>query len=298
MDFELIKKVDEINCTLLKGVSQPLVSVVITTFNRPQYLREAMQSVLAQVYRAIELVVVDDASDPETRQAVESFRDPRIRYIRNDRNLGSAESLNQGLRAATGTYVAILDDDDLWLSEEKLSRQVAFLEANPEYVLVGTNVVVVDFETGKEIVRSRASSNDEDIKKNFLLVNPIAHSSVLYRREAAVRVGGYDVVLDRGKDYDLWLKLARKGKVTVLPDYFLKYREVPVGGKARNALAMRAKDAKFKLRVVWRHRREYPHAARALATELCRLGLFVALIRFPRVAQKLASLRGVSAFVR
>ena len=298
VDFGLIKKVDEINCALTGGASRSLVSVIITTFNRPAYLREAMAGALNQDYRNFELIVVDDASGPETRQMVESFRDPRIRYVRNDRNLGSAESLNRGLRAAAGTYVAILDDDDLWLSEGKLSRQVAFLEANPDYVLVGTNVVVVDFETGKEMVRSRASSNDEDIKKNFLLANPIAHSSALYRREAAMQAGGYDVLLERGKDYDLWLKLARKGKVTVLPDYFLKYREVPVGGKARNALAMRAKDAKFKLKVVWRHRREYPHAPRALATELCRLGLFVALMRFPLVARKLASLRDVSAPAR
>lgn len=270
----------------LKDIPKLFVSVVITTFNRPAFLKEAITSVFEQDFNNFELIIVDDCSPGiETQKAIKSFNDKRIKYIKNKINLGGAISLNVGLNNSKGKYIAILDDDDLWIAKEKLSLQVKFLEENPDYVAVGTNSVVVNYDTGKEIVRSKAPYDDASIRENFLLLNPIAHSSVLYRRDAALKIGGYDKVLPRGKDYDILLKLGEIGKLAVLPDYFIKYREPSFG--QRNILEKKSKDANVKIRMIWRHRKNYPYAVKALIIEVYRYILFSLLKPFYKIIRKI-----------
>lgn len=285
-DFTLLEKVDEINKRLMKITPKPLASVIITTFNRPALLKEAITSVLQQDFNNFELIIIDDYSPgSETQKAVEGFNDKRIRYIKNQTNSGSTASLNNGLNAATGKYVAILDDDDVWISKEKLSQQVKFLEENPDYVLVGTNAVVVDYDSGKEIVRSKASYDNETIRQNFLLSNTITHSSILCRRSATSKAGGYDKTLARAKDYDLLLKLGKIGKLAVLSDYFVKYRESSWNQK--NILETKARDTKFKIKVIWRYRKDYPYAVKALTREIYRYTLFILLRPFYKIIRKI-----------
>lgn len=260
----------------------PRVSVIITTFRRPRFLREAIGSVLSQSFGDFELIVVDD--DPtgvETAEIVFSFKDSRIVYVKNGKNLGSARSLNVGLRQARGEYVAILDDDDVWLSSEKLKEQFDFLEKYKKHVLVGTNFIAVDSASGKEIVKSRIPATDGELRKNFFKNNPFAHSSVMFRKETAVSVGGYDEALPRGKDYDLWLKLAKKGKVAVLKEYFLKYREA--GFEDRNLVKQRYEDAKWTFIVMRRHRREFPNTFLPLMFQWFRYSIFKLLLNFPAI---------------
>ncbi len=109
------------------------VSVIITTYKRPDYLREAIDSVLKQSFKDFELIIIND--DPEGKEVEKILmlqRDPRIIYIKNKENLGGAKSLNIGLKRAKGEYVAILDDDDAWLSRDKLERQISFLDNNSD----------------------------------------------------------------------------------------------------------------------------------------------------------------------
>ena len=128
------------------------VSVIITTYKRPDYLRQAIESVLKQTFKDFELIIVDD--DPESQnleKVILSYRDPRIIYIKNEENLGGAKSLNVGLKVANGDYIAILDDDDVWLSEDKMEKQVKFLDENPDYIIVGTSSIEVDHESETEV---------------------------------------------------------------------------------------------------------------------------------------------------
>src|SRR3989344_5646213 len=142
----------------------PKVSVVITTFRRPTYLKGAIASVLKQDFKNFEVIVVnDDPTDVETDKVISSFGDSRIIYIKNKKNLGSAKSLNVGLETAKGEYAAILDDDDEWICKDKLSRQKNFLDNHPEHVLVGTKVVVVTYEGDKEIIRPNLPGNDGEL---------------------------------------------------------------------------------------------------------------------------------------
>jgi len=259
---------------------KPKVSVIITTFNRPELLREAMKSVFSQDFSNFELIVVDDASPAkEIEEVVRSFSDPRINYVKNVNNLGSAKSLNVGLKAARGEYVAILDDDDVWLSNAKIGKQVKFLDENQDCVLVGTNVVVVDAESDKEIIRTNHPFTDGELRKIIFQNNPFAHSSVMFRKKAALAAGGYDETLPRGKDYDLWLKLSKIGKISVLPDYFLKYREGSF--LSGNILRQRYEDAKWTLEVMKRHRHDFPNTPFPYRRQWLRFVTFKFLLRAP-----------------
>lgn len=258
------------------NMPQPLVSVIITTCNRPQLLRGAIASVLIQEGVDFELLIIDDSSPgDETRTIVEGHPDPHIRYIRHVKNRGSAESLNTGLQESKGRYIAILDDDDEWIIKDKLSKQVEFLCDHPDHVAVATNVIVIDYTTDCVLVKSDTSHFDSDIRRNFLLSNPMTHSSVLYRKDVALAVGGYDLSLPRGKDYDLMLKLGMRGKLHILPDYAVRYRESTFAN--RDVITLRLQDTLAKIQVIMRHRRQYPAAVRALTREGVRFCIFFLL---------------------
>jgi glycosyltransferase involved in cell wall biosynthesis len=234
------------------------VSIIITTYKRSNYLREAIESVLAQNFKDFELIVVnDDPVGHEAEKIILSFNDPRIVYLKNEKNLGGAKSLNVGLKRAKGDYVAILDDDDVWLSKDKLQKQTKFLEENPEYIIVGTSSINVDGKTGKEISRYMGKLGTNNIEKFLLTRVPFAHSSVLYRRKVIVSVGGYSEDLPRAKDIDLYLKIFKLGKFGFLKECFIKYREVSLG--AKDIIKKRCLDSFFYKKVIYRHRKDFPY---------------------------------------
>lgn len=116
------------------------ISVVMPTFNTPvEFLEEAVNSILAQTFRDFEFIIIDDCSTDDSRFYLDSLRDERIRLIRNPENLGVTKSLNIGLKAATGKYVARMDSDDISLPT-RFEKQFAFMERNPDVVLCGTNI--------------------------------------------------------------------------------------------------------------------------------------------------------------
>ena len=106
-----------------------LVSIIMPAYNCDRFIREAINSVLAQTYTAWELLIVDDCSTDNTTDIVGQYTDPRIHYLRNEQNMGAALTRNRALREAKGRYIAFLDSDDLWLPE-KLEKQIAFMEQN------------------------------------------------------------------------------------------------------------------------------------------------------------------------
>lgn len=262
-------------------MKSPTVSVIITTHNRPALLKKAIQSVLNQDYANFELLIIDDASSgTETAHIIAQFPDRRIRCIKNASQLGSTNSLNIGIKESKGKYIAILDDDDEWIIKDKLSKQTVFLETHPHHVLVSTNVIVTHYDTDVLLVKSNAPRLDEKIRNILLFSNPIAHSAVLYRKDAAISVGGYDPSFPRGKDYDLWLKLGIKGKIEILPDYAVRYREST--SVQRNIIEIRLKDTQAKILVIRRHQNFYRRASFSLAREYIRLLIFRTLYLFTR----------------
>jgi glycosyltransferase involved in cell wall biosynthesis len=200
----------------------PLVSVIIPTYNRSQLLKRAIQSVLKQTYQDYELIIIDDCSKDNTTEIINQFKDNRIKYNRRTINSGGSLIPRQdGIKLSTGIYIAVLDDDDFWHDKNKLEFQIKYLEDNPSCVMTGTDAVAVNGEI-KIIANHHYPKSYSEIKEKLLLQNWFFHSSVVYRKEILIKVGGYPP-LDGGyysnfiNEYELWLKMGMVGEIVNLP---------------------------------------------------------------------------------
>jgi len=251
----------------------PKISVVIITYNRARLLPEAIESVLSQSFKDWELLIVDDASTDGTESVVKKYidKDERIGYYKNESNIKISRSRNRGLELARGKYIAVLDSDDSWCDVEKLQKQYDFLEQNADFVLSAGGVIVIG-DNSQEIKRYLKTSTDEDIRSGILAQNPIVHSAVMYRREIALSSGGYDVALNTAEDYDLWLRIGRKGKMYNFSEYFVRYR---IHGN-NISIIDRRESMKCNLELVRKYRYDYPNFWRAWLRRKIRLwGYFI-----------------------
>lgn len=203
------------------------VSIIMITKNRANFLPEALGSILKQSFNDWELVIIDNGSTDQTQELIEDYtaKDQRIFY-RQSALLGVGANRNLALRLARGEYVAVLDDDDVWLDSDKLKDQVAWLAGHPDYCLIGSCVSLID-PVGKIIGQQLVPETDRQIRASLTRKDNFIHSSVLYRRQVALEVGGYDESLIVGEDYDLWLKLGLKGKFANWSKELIGYRVHP-----------------------------------------------------------------------
>jgi glycosyltransferase involved in cell wall biosynthesis len=199
---------------------EPMASVIIPTHNRAEMLRRAIASALAQTFTDIELIVVSDGSSDHTAEVVESFADPRLCFLRHDTARGASAARNTGLRQARGEFVAFLDDDDEWLPE-KLALQVPVLAAAaPE---VGLVYCWIEYVQDGAVVERRCPILKGDIFRQMLDRQAITNSSaLLVRREAALRICGFDEQLPRGNDGDFIRRLCRHFQVEVIPQLLVR----------------------------------------------------------------------------
>lgn len=191
-------------------MSEPRVSVVIPTFNRSAFLRQAIVSVLAQTYPHFEVIISDNASADDTREVVAAFSDPRIRYFQNERNLGMAPNWNAGIRRARGAYVVLLEDDNWWHAEY-LARAVSILDRHPEVAFLHTAVRISDAKGRVRHVFRRWRSDRICDKRAELIDlmqgNKIFLSTVMARRSAIESVGLFDETILFTADWDMWLRM-------------------------------------------------------------------------------------------
>ena len=270
----------------------PLVSIIVTTYKRPDYLDKCLNSIRAQDFTDYEILIVDDNPMSVSEGIVHKYRSifnigERYRYLKNARNLGYPNSLNKALSLAKGKYVAVLDDDDVWLDRNKLNLQVDFLESRSDYVLVGTGKINVNIH-GDEIGRTMYPETDEELKNIMLGQNNFAHSSVLYSAIAAQSVGGYVIPEWHyySEDEILWIKLGTKGKVANLPIYGLQYNSHNRGAKYNFWYALI--PAIRQLIIIYKYKYEYPNYTRALIVKLrtiirCLIGIILDIPPFSNV---------------
>lgn len=249
------------------------VSIIITTYKRPKLLSKCLVSILHQNYCDYEVLIIDDnplsVSEPIVRKYEEIFAiGDRYKYLKNPKNLGYQHSLNRGLNEAKGKYIAILDDDDVWIAKDKLKLQVEFLANNPDHVLVGTGVIQVD-NNGKELQRKLFPKNDDELRDIMLGENNFAHSTVLYNKATALEVGGY-VMNNKWKYYSedeiLWIKLGTKGKVANLPIYGINYLSQNRGPLYNFRYAFI--PSMRQLKIINDYRNEYPNFKRAMTIKI------------------------------
>jgi glycosyltransferase involved in cell wall biosynthesis len=187
----------------------PKVSVIIPTYNRAKFLRSAIESILKQSYTDFEIIVSDDKSTDHTEAEVRSFKDERIKYIKNKGNKGVSATRNSAIMASKGEYIAFLDDDDEWLSD-KLQMQVELLDkSQPTICGVYSNRLFIDGMSGKVISDNPGTDKQQgNLLYQLMIKSPIHTSTVIIRKRCLDEIGLFDENISYMEDYDLWIRLS------------------------------------------------------------------------------------------
>ncbi len=195
----------------------PDISVIMAVYNSSQFLEESIDSILNQTFDNFELIIIDDKSMDNSIDIIKKYmkNDSRIILIENENNLGAAAARNRGLKRARGTYIAIMDSDDISLPY-RLERQLSFLENNENYFLIGSNAISID-EKGNYLEKFKLDEELSIIKYR----NPIIHTSIMFRNKK-IR---YREKFHYAEDYDLYLRmLTKKLKLKNINETLVKIR--------------------------------------------------------------------------
>ena len=198
--------------------------MLLPVWNGEAFLEQAMESIVRQTLSAFELIVIDDGSSDRSAAIADDFaaRDERVRTLRRAHE-GLSATLNAGIAAARGEYVARMDADDVSVPD-RLQKQVAFLDAHPACVAAGTWISVID-EAGRPIgLKTYVTTHDEISAALLSGVSPLAHPTVVVRAEALRAAGGYDARRYPSEDLDLWFRLADRGKLANVGEALLQHR--------------------------------------------------------------------------
>lgn len=227
----------------------PKVSVNILTKNRSRLLKRAIDSVLRQSFKDFEVVIIDDGSTDDTAEVLKTAASlENVTFIpyHNSQSLGITKSRQLALEFSKGEYIAILDDDDEWVDTGKLEKEVKFLDEHKDCVLVGGGIKISnspptgdhpkgdkyqipnikkDINT-EELISKFRPETDARIRATMLLRNNFLTSTVVFRKEAALKAGGFikDEV-DLAEDYDLWLRMGVLGKMHNFQEVFTRYTQ-------------------------------------------------------------------------
>ena len=208
----------------MKNTNNPTVTVLMAAYNVEPYISEAIKSVLAQDYTDFEIVIVEDGSTDKTRAVLNSFKDKRIVKIYNSENKGLIHSLNIGLEAARGRYIARFDSDDIMLPG-RLKQQVAYLEKHPKVDVISAQTIVINdkgYRTG--MFFNPLTKYGSEI--GLLAKCTIAHNCVTVRAEMFKRLGlCYSDEYIYMEDYGLWANVAGNAKMHITPHRFAVYRK-------------------------------------------------------------------------
>jgi glycosyltransferase involved in cell wall biosynthesis len=230
----------------------PLVSVVMAAHDAQRYLVAAVESILKQTHRDLELIVVDDASTDGTWELLQQLAgsDDRMRLLRNERCLRQVVSLNRAILVARGCYVAIMDADDI-AAPERIEKQVAYLEQHPQVGVVGCLADAFDQATG---TRRTSSGRTDGSWLDATVV--MAHSTMLVRRDLYARHGLYDGRYDDAGDYELQSRFASRGvRMHVLEERLCLVRVHASGMTARRRRQQVLTSLRVSARTVLRYRR-------------------------------------------
>lgn len=271
----------------------PHISIILPTYNGDNQIDRAISSVQEQSFQDWELIVVIDGSTDTTCERVSKMatEDSRIIIVNNVENQGIQKTLNIGLQKARGKYIARIDDDDEWVDIYKLQKQFDFLESHPEYVLVGTGLVLVDKQK-KELTRYLFPGSDYEIRNKILSQNCFAHPTIMFRRNALNLLDGYseDEKYKHVEDYELWLRMGTIGKFANLPIYAVGYQVSVTSISGKNKLLQLKKCIKLS----WEFKNKYPSFLKNFINVNIRYLLYFfiggVLDRYPKVRAVITSI--------
>ena len=207
-----------------------LVSIVMPSYNTERYIRDSIDSVLAQTYTNWELLIIDDCSPDNSNEIIESYNEPRIRLLKNKKNLGAACSRNYGLREAKGRYIAFLDSDDTWV-KDKLEKQVKFIQNN-NYAFIYADYRICLNGVWENVIRTAPDKINRRKIFNYCYFSTI---TVMYDVE---KVGLIQIEnLQKNNDYAMWIQALEKVDAYRQPEclsFYMKHENsVSSGSKWR-----------------------------------------------------------------
>ncbi len=203
-------------------MSNPKITVLMPVYNSEKFLHEAIDSILNQTFGNFEFLIINDASTDKSKKIILAYKDPRIRYLENKKNLGVAKTLNRGLKLAKGKYVARMDADDISLPD-RLKLQYERLMMDKNLVIVSSRFDWIN-EKGNYNSTYRFASSPEEIFYELQFRNCLGHPTVIFNKEIIVReFGGYDERCE-AEDNDLWLRVSKKYKIVKLKKALMKLR--------------------------------------------------------------------------
>ncbi len=242
-------------------VIKPQISIITAAYNSEDYIDDCIKSIRSQTYSNWELIIINDGSTDDTEKAILEFsrKDSRIKYHKNDKNIGLIATLNKGIKISTGTYIARLDTDDIWVDPMKLQKQLDYLQKEPNTILIGTWGYRLNSK-GENIGNIQYPTSDRSIRNYILIENCFLHSAVMFNRDIVIKNGLYSKEFKSAEDYELWLKLGRSGEFHNLPKYMVGYRINDSG-----ISATRYKEQQLHtIKAVNRYKEDYPFSTVAL----------------------------------
>jgi len=198
---------------------EPAVSVIMSVHNDDAYLEQSIRSIINQSLKDLEFIIVDDASTDNSLEIIQQYAtiDHRIKLLKNKRRIGLTRSLNKAIEYAKAKYIARQDADDISLPK-RLEIQLAFLKRNPNVGVIGTSCYLINERD--EVIGKIIGPGKPDLLRG----NPITHGSIMMRKDAFEKVGGYNESFLYSQDFNLWLKISRYYDVRILKEILYIYR--------------------------------------------------------------------------
>ncbi|EKE02185.1 MAG: glycosyl transferase family 2 [uncultured bacterium] len=199
----------------------PKVSVIMSVYNAEKYLKDSIQSILSQTYKNFEFLIIDDGSTDKSVEIIETFKDARIKLIKNKENLGVSLSRNKALNMAAGEYIVTMDADDISLPK-RIAKQVKFMDKNPEVGICGSWMKTL----GKKSFIIKYPESHERIKCYLLFYSPIANPTTIVRKDIIKKHNlGYEEDFLVAHDYYLWTEIYKSTFLANIPEVLLLYRQ-------------------------------------------------------------------------
>ncbi|MBL08957.1 MAG: hypothetical protein CL402_00305 [Acidiferrobacteraceae bacterium] len=214
----------------------PLISVVTSVYNGEAYLKECVDSVLNQTFQDFEYIILNNGSTDGTAEILSQYTEPRLQIVHQE-NQGLSRSLNKGIHMASSELIARLDADD-FSNPYRLEKQINFMNQHPEIVLCGSQFKVL---LGMDYIDNptHGLEDDESIRKSMSCFNPFAHSTVVFRKAAFIKSGGYREKFKFGQDYDLWSRILDFGEAYILRNELSTIRLHELSTSSKNSKAIR-----------------------------------------------------------
>jgi glycosyltransferase involved in cell wall biosynthesis len=263
------------------------VSVVIPTYNRAHFLGKAIDSVLSQSYKNLEVIVIDDNSVDNTTELVSGYKDKRVKYVKNSANRGCIRARNQGIEQAKGDYIQFLDSDDELFSS-KFEKQLEHFQALPNEVgLIYCGFCYASGKTG-QIIKYISPKLYGNVHNRLFEKNLFPIHAPIIRKECFEKCGIFDATLPACEDWDLWIRISRYYKFAFVPDILAKYN---IHGKQKSTeveSVIRARE-----RIAEKYRGELSRRPRVLGKHLKEIASLYCLNDQPAKGRKyfIASIR-------